>query len=81
MRLMSSYGQNDDRSRAAPTPGTGARGTHDRWALAARPPLTQERVAAIRQRILTGAYDAAGVVEQVARCILGSGDLTGPAGE
>jgi hypothetical protein len=49
----------------------------------AAPPseLTPERIDAIRQRILTGAYDSAAMVEQVARRILESGDLNLPKPE
>jgi flagellar biosynthetic protein FliS len=37
--------------------------------------LTPERIAQIRQRVLDGAYNSLAVVDEVARRILGSGDL------
>lgn len=37
--------------------------------------LTPERTAQIRQRVLDGAYNSLAVVDEVARRILGSGDL------
>ena len=37
--------------------------------------LTPERTAQIRQRVLDGAYNSLGVVDEVARRIIGSGDL------
>lgn len=37
--------------------------------------LTPERTAQIRQRVLDGAYNSLSVVDEVARRILGSGDL------
>ncbi|HET7275514.1 MAG TPA: flagellar biosynthesis anti-sigma factor FlgM [Longimicrobiaceae bacterium] len=37
--------------------------------------LTGERVAEIRQRVLTGAYDSTAIVEEVARRMLSSGDI------
>lgn len=37
--------------------------------------LTPERTAQIRQRILDGAYNSLGVVDEVARRILSSGDV------
>ncbi len=39
--------------------------------------LTPERAEAIRRRIAEGAYDSSEVLRQVARRILGSGDLGG----
>jgi hypothetical protein len=44
-------------------------------ALARGSGLSRERIASIRERILRGAYDQAGVIESVARRILQSGDL------
>lgn len=44
-------------------------------ALARSSALTPERIDEVRQRILQGAYDQAGVIEAVARRILLSGDL------
>jgi hypothetical protein len=44
-------------------------------ALARNSALTPERINEVRQRILQGAYDQAGVIEAVARRILLSGDL------
>lgn len=41
----------------------------------ATPGLTPERTAEVRQRILDGAYNSIAVVDEVARRILGSGDL------
>jgi hypothetical protein len=38
-------------------------------------PLTPERVAELRERVRSGAYDAAEVVDEVARRLLASGDL------
>jgi negative regulator of flagellin synthesis FlgM len=40
-----------------------------------RPELSPERIAEIRQRILSGTYDSLESVEQVAKRILASGDL------
>jgi anti-sigma28 factor (negative regulator of flagellin synthesis) len=40
-----------------------------------RPPLTPERIAEIRARIASGAYDDPEVMRSVAARILGSGDL------
>jgi hypothetical protein len=37
--------------------------------------LSPERTAQIRQRVLDGAYNSIAVVDEVARRILGSGDL------
>ena len=37
--------------------------------------LTPERVAEVRERILSGAYNSLEVVEQVARKMLASGDI------
>ena len=37
--------------------------------------LTPERSAQIRQRVLDGAYNSLAVVDEVARRVLGSGDL------
>lgn len=37
--------------------------------------LTPERHAVIRQRVLSGAYNASGVIDEVARRLLDSGDL------
>jgi anti-sigma28 factor (negative regulator of flagellin synthesis) len=37
--------------------------------------LSPERAAQIRQRVLDGAYNSLGVVDEVARRILSSGDL------
>ncbi|MEP6619836.1 MAG: hypothetical protein ABJE47_10985 [bacterium] len=37
--------------------------------------LTPERTAQIRQRVLDGAYNSLAVVDEVARRVLGSGDL------
>ncbi len=42
---------------------------------AARPGLSAERTAEIRKKILEGAYDSVGIVDEVARRILRSGDL------
>jgi len=39
------------------------------------PSLTPMRAAAIRARVLSGAYDTLGVVDSVARRLLDSGDL------
>ena len=41
----------------------------------ARTELSPERVAAIREKILTGAYNSVEVVDQVARKMLASGDI------
>jgi negative regulator of flagellin synthesis FlgM len=38
-------------------------------------PLTPERIAALRQQVLDGAYNSIEMVDQVARRILQSGDL------
>lgn len=38
-------------------------------------PLSPERVEEVRQRILGGAYNSAGVVEEVARRMLERGDI------
>jgi hypothetical protein len=78
---MNSYEQNANSRPRSAAPTTDVPAVGSKWALAARPPLTRERIDAIRQRILTGAYDSAGVVEQVARRIIGSGDLTDDTGE
>jgi negative regulator of flagellin synthesis FlgM len=40
-----------------------------------RAELSPERVAAIREKILTGAYNSVEVVDQVARKMLASGDI------
>lgn len=53
-----------------------AAGLVDAASSAARAELTPERVAEIRQRILEGAYDSVHVVDQLARRMLASGDLT-----
>ena len=37
--------------------------------------LSQERIAQIRKRVLEGAYDSVGVVEEVARRMLERGDI------
>lgn len=37
--------------------------------------LSQERIAQIRQRVLEGAYNSVGVVEEVARRMLERGDI------
>lgn len=37
--------------------------------------LTPERIAELRQRVLDGAYNSLAVVDEVARRILGRGDL------
>ncbi len=37
--------------------------------------LSPERVSQIRQRVLEGAYNSVGVVEEIARRILDSGDI------
>jgi hypothetical protein len=42
---------------------------------AARPPLTAERIAELRRRVVEGAYDALPVAEQVARRLRASGDV------
>ena len=44
-------------------------------ASATRSELTPERVAAIREKILKGAYNSVDVVDQVARKMLASGDI------
>jgi negative regulator of flagellin synthesis FlgM len=44
-------------------------------ASAPRAELTPERVAAIREKILKGAYNSIDVVDQVARKMLASGDI------
>ena len=44
-------------------------------ASAVRGELTPERVAAIREKILKGAYNSVDVVDQVARKMLASGDI------
>jgi hypothetical protein len=41
----------------------------------ARAPLTAERVDELRKKVLEGAYDQAGVVDQVAKRLLASGDV------
>src|SRR5919202_487343 len=46
-----------------------------------RAELTPERVAEIRRRVLERAYDALGVVDEVARRLLASGDLSESRGE
>lgn len=43
--------------------------------LAARIPLSDERVAELRERIVTGAYSTDAVVNEVATRIIASGDL------
>lgn len=43
--------------------------------LEAKSPLTSERLAELRQRILHGAYNTDAVVNEVAERILASGDL------
>ena len=43
-----------------------------------RAELTPERVAEIRRRVLERAYDSLGVVDEVARRLLASGDLAEP---
>ena len=48
-------------------------GAHE--ASAARSELTPERLAAIREKILKGAYNSIDVVDQVARKMLASGDI------
>ena len=48
-------------------------GVHE--ASATRGELTPERVAAIREKILKGAYNSIDVVDQVARKMLASGDI------
>ena len=48
-------------------------GAHE--ASATRGELTPERVAAIREKILKGAYNSVEVVDQVARKMLASGDI------
>lgn len=57
--------------RDAPT-GNGAR----RPASAPARPLTSERAAEIRDRVLAGVYNGHSMAEEVARRILASGDLT-----
>ena len=42
---------------------------------AARPELSPERLAELRQRVLSGAYDSLAVVDQVARRMLQRGDV------
>jgi hypothetical protein len=54
------------------------RSTADRPLAIRREPgtaLSAERIAEIRQRVLDGAYNSLSVVDEVARRILGSGDL------
>ena len=46
-----------------------------------RAELTPQRVAEIRRRVLKRAYDTLGVVDEVARRLLASGDLSEPRGE
>lgn len=41
----------------------------------ARETLTPERIAEVRERILSGAYNSLEVVDQVARKMLSSGDI------
>jgi hypothetical protein len=41
----------------------------------ARETLTPERIAEVRERILSGAYNSLEVVDQVARKMLASGDI------
>ena len=48
-------------------------GVHE--ASATKGELTPERVAAIREKILKGAYNSIDVVDQVARKMLASGDI------
>jgi len=48
-------------------------GAHE--ASATRSELTPERVAAIREKILKGAYNSIDVIDQVARKMLASGDI------
>ena len=47
-------------------------------AAAGRAELTPERVGEIRRRVLERAYDSLGVVDEVARRLLASGDLSEP---
>lgn len=64
----------------APTAGRSARSDSVQISdagrkLAQREELDPERVAELRQKVLTGAYNTLDVVDQVARRILSRGDL------
>ena len=68
-----------DAVRATPPKGDEVQISDAGRALAARGSreggLTAERATEIRQRVLDGAYNSLAVVDEVARRILGSGDL------
>lgn len=60
--IASSSVRSADMRRAAAERGNGRR-------------LTSEREAQIRQRVVTGAYNSPSFVDELARRIIGSGDL------